>query len=163
MFTYYPLSHLYIFFFNYHQFEYYTRSPYDEHNINEEEKFHLIQKIIFYFIKIQIHQLQLLQYIPTIDIIDPMQGQYFYQTSSTNLNDTQNQLNKFRILCNAKDKKVNQLENLYEEFREKYESDTRTLKHKLELNESNKENICFLKTQKKLKKTFVYFHERIKI
>ncbi|CAF4004224.1 unnamed protein product, partial [Rotaria sp. Silwood2] len=73
-----------------------------------------------------------------LSIIDPMQVQYLHKKSSTNLNETQNQLNKLRILCNAKDRKVSQLENLCEEYREKYENDVRKLKHKLELSERSK-------------------------
>jgi hypothetical protein len=60
-------------------------------------------------------------YLPT----DPLQTQY--------LNETQNQLNQ---LCRVKDRKACQLQNLCEEFREKYECDTRVLRHKLELTES---------------------------
>lgn len=59
-----------------------------------------------------------------------MQAQY--------LNETHNQLNKLRILCSVKDRKAAQLQNLCEEFREKYETDTRTLKHQLELSESRR-------------------------
>ncbi|CAM4776239.1 unnamed protein product [Rotaria magnacalcarata] len=68
-------------------------------------------------------------------VFDSLNPQYFYQTSSVNLLDMQNQLNKLRILCNAKDRKVSQLENLCEEYREKYESELRTFKHQLLLSE----------------------------
>jgi hypothetical protein len=64
-------------------------------------------------------------YLPT----DPLQTQY--------LNETQNQLNQLCILCRVKDRKACQLQNLCDEFREKYECDTRVLRHKLELTESN--------------------------
>ena len=57
-----------------------------------------------------------------------MQAQY--------LNETHNQLNKLRILCSVKDRKIAQLQSLCEEFREKYENDTRALKHQIELSES---------------------------
>jgi len=74
--------------------------------------------------------------LPTIDLIDPMQAQFMYQTSSTNSSDIQNQLNKFRILCNVKDRKITELENRCTEYHEKYNSDIRVLKHKIELSES---------------------------
>lgn len=73
-----------------------------------------------------------IQYSPT----DPTNGQYRYQTQSPSLNDTQNQLSKLRILCNAKDRKITQLENLCEEYRNKYESNIRMITHELELSES---------------------------
>jgi hypothetical protein len=76
-----------------------------------------------------------------------MQAQYLYQTSITNLNETQNQLNKLRILCSVKDRKASQLQNLCEEFREKYQSDTRTLQHQLELSERKKYDVLFCLTQ----------------
>jgi predicted nucleic acid-binding Zn-ribbon protein len=41
-------------------------------------------------------------------------------------------LNKFRILCNAKDRKVFQLQNLCEEYQVKYERDMQTLQHKVD-------------------------------
>lgn len=82
--------------------------------------------------------------LPTIDIIDPMQTQFMYQTSTTtatsNTSDTQNQLNKFRILCNVKDRKISELENRCAEYHEKYNSDIRALKHEIELNKSNKKH-----------------------
>ena len=65
-----------------------------------------------------------------------MQAQYMYQTSTSNSSDTQNQLNKFRILCNVKDRKITELENRCAEYHEKYNSDIRVLKHKIELSES---------------------------
>jgi beta-galactosidase beta subunit len=68
-----------------------------------------------------------------------MQAQFMYQTSAANASDTQNQLNKFRILCNVKDRKISELENRCAEYHEKYNSDIRVLKHKIELSES-KEN-----------------------
>ncbi|CAM4901377.1 unnamed protein product [Rotaria socialis] len=68
-------------------------------------------------------------------VFDPLNPQYFYQTSSVNLLDVQNQLNKLRILCSVKDRKASQLENLCEEYREKYESELRTFKHQLLLSE----------------------------
>ena len=74
--------------------------------------------------------------LPTIDLIDPMQAQFMYQTSSTNSSDIQNQLNKFRILCNVKERKITELENRCAEYHEKYNSDIRVLKHKIELSES---------------------------
>jgi len=76
-----------------------------------------------------------------------MQAQYLYQTSITNLNETQNQLNKLRILCSVKDRKASQLQNLCEEFREKYQSDTGTLQHQLELSERKKYGGLFCLTQ----------------
>jgi hypothetical protein len=69
-----------------------------------------------------------------------MQAQYMYQTSSTNSSDIQNQLNKFRILCNVKDRKISELENRCTEYHEKYNSDIRVLKHKIELTESKEKN-----------------------
>ena len=66
-----------------------------------------------------------------------MQNQFLYQTSSVNLSDAQNQLNKFRILCNVKERKITELENRCSEFSDKYNSDVRALKHKVELSESN--------------------------
>jgi len=74
--------------------------------------------------------------LPTIDLIDPMQAQFMYQTSTMNPSDTQNQLNKYRILCNVKDRKITELENRCAEYHEKYNSDIRVLKHKIELTES---------------------------
>lgn len=74
--------------------------------------------------------------LPTIDLIDPMQAQFMYQTTSTNSTDVQNQLNKYRILCNVKDRKITELENRCTEYHEKYNSDIRALKHKIELSES---------------------------
>ena len=65
-----------------------------------------------------------------------MQTQYMYQTSSTHQSDTQNQLSKFRILCNVKDRKITELEGRCAEFLDKYNSDVRALKHKVELSES---------------------------
>ncbi|CAF4587858.1 unnamed protein product, partial [Rotaria sp. Silwood1] len=76
--------------------------------------------------------------LPTIDFIDPMQAQFMYQTSSTSSSDTQNQLNKFRILCNVKERKITELENRLTEYHEKYNSDLRVLKHKIELSERAK-------------------------
>jgi len=78
-------------------------------------------------------------YVPDID---PMQAQYLYNTSSIDPNETQNQINKLRILCSAKERQVSQFRNLFQEYREKYESDTRILKHKLQLSEGE---ICFQK------------------
>lgn len=65
-----------------------------------------------------------------------MQAQYMYQTSSSSSSDIQNQLNKFRILCNVKERKITELENRCTEYHEKYNSDLRVLKHKIELAES---------------------------
>lgn len=68
-----------------------------------------------------------------------MQTQFMYQTSSTTTtssSDLQNQLNKYRILCNVKDRKITELENRFTEYHEKYNSDIRVLKHKIELSES---------------------------
>ncbi|CAF1662881.1 unnamed protein product [Rotaria magnacalcarata] len=76
--------------------------------------------------------------LPTIDLIDPMQAQFMYQTSSSNSSDLQNQLNKFRILCNVKERKITELENRCTEYHEKYTSDLRVLKHKIELSERAK-------------------------
>jgi hypothetical protein len=70
-----------------------------------------------------------------------MQAQYLYQTSTSNLNETQNQLNKLRILCSVKDRKASQLESLCEEFRQKYQTDTRALQHQLELSERKGQNV----------------------
>lgn len=78
-----------------------------------------------------------LHYVSTPDINDPQQVQYLYQTSPTNLTETQSQLNRLRILCDVKDRKASQLQNLCEEYREKYENDTQAFQHKLESIESN--------------------------
>ena len=67
-----------------------------------------------------------------------MQAQFMYQTSTTNGSDAQNQLNKFRILCNVKDRKITELENRCAEYHEKYNSDIRVFKHKIELTERTK-------------------------
>jgi predicted nucleic acid-binding Zn-ribbon protein len=77
-------------------------------------------------------------------MIDPMQVQFMYQTSSSNINDTQNQLSKLRILCSAKDRRISQLENLCEEYNAKYESEIGAFKHKIELTESKRKE-CFKK------------------
>jgi len=45
-------------------------------------------------------------------------------------------LNKYRILCNVKDRKITELENRCTEYHEKYNQDLRVLKHKIELAES---------------------------
>jgi hypothetical protein len=74
--------------------------------------------------------------LATSDLIDPLQTQFMQQTSSTHVSDAQNQLNKFRILCNVKDRKINELEHRCTEYSEKYTSDIRALKHKVELSES---------------------------
>ena len=79
-----------------------------------------------------------------------MQAQFMYQTSFSNSSDAQNQLNKFRILCNVKERKITELENRFAEYHEKYNSDLRVLKHKIELTESRhrkekrKESISFI-------------------
>ena len=70
--------------------------------------------------------------------MDTMQNQFMYQTSSSNQSDAQNQLNKFRILCNVKDRKITELEHRCSEYSEKYNSDIRALKHKVELSERAK-------------------------
>ncbi|CAF1253495.1 unnamed protein product [Adineta steineri] len=76
--------------------------------------------------------------LPTIDLSDPMQTQYMYQTSTMNSSDAQNQINKYRILCNAKDRRITELENLSTQLNEKYKSEIRVLKHKNELSERAK-------------------------
>ncbi|UJR09139.1 hypothetical protein I4U23_013386 [Adineta vaga] len=76
--------------------------------------------------------------LPTIDMIDPMQAQYMYQTSAFNASDAQNQIQKFRILCNAKDRKITELENRCAQYHEKYNSELRALKHKIELSDRAK-------------------------
>lgn len=80
--------------------------------------------------------------LATAELMDPLQNQFLYQTSSVNSTDAQNQLNKFRILCNVKERKINELESRCAEYSEKYNSDVRALKHKLELTESKKVRFC---------------------
>ncbi|CAF1465550.1 unnamed protein product, partial [Adineta ricciae] len=76
--------------------------------------------------------------LPTIDLIDPMQAQFMYQTSALNASDAQNEINKFRILCNAKDRKIAELQNCSAQYHEKYNSELRALKHKIELSDRSK-------------------------
>ena len=76
------------------------------------------------------------QYFDSLPTIDPMQAQFMYQTSALNSSDAQNQINKYRILCNAKERKITELENRCAQYHEKYNSDLRVLKHKNELSES---------------------------
>ena len=77
--------------------------------------------------------------LPTIDLIDPMQAQFMYQTSPLNSSDAQNQISKYRILCNAKDKKITELENRCAQYHENYTSELRALKHKIELTDSKED------------------------
>lgn len=67
-----------------------------------------------------------------------MQNQFMYPNASNNLSESQNQLNKFRILCNAKERKITELEHRCAEYSERYNSDIRALKHKVELSERAK-------------------------
>ena len=82
--------------------------------------------------------------LPTIDLIDPMQAQFMYQTSALNASDAQNQINKYRILCNAKDRKITELENRCAQYQEKYNSELRVLKHKIELSDRKRIEVNFI-------------------
>ncbi|CAF0850375.1 unnamed protein product [Adineta ricciae] len=72
-----------------------------------------------------------IQYIP---LEEQVQVQYIYHASPSKVwNETENQSNKFRLLCTVKDQKVHQLQILCDEYRKKYEDEARTLKYQLEL------------------------------
>lgn len=140
-------SHIFCFLIQFDDHNQYTQQRYlqfDDHNKTEQEiQFNSKNSALVHY---QNPNRQLnhatsaaVQYfdsLPTIDIIDPMQAQYMYQTSTMNSSDTQNQLNKYRILCNVKDRKITELESRCGEYHEKYNSDLRVLKHKIELSES---------------------------
>jgi hypothetical protein len=134
-----------------------TRSPYDEHNNNEGEiSFNTTNHLIHSQSDTRLSRNTPdtgIQYVPDID---SMQIQYLYHTSSIDPNETRNQLNKLRILCSAKERQVSQFRNLCQEHREKYECDTRILKHKLQLSEGE---ICFQEE----KNSSECFDHRIKI
>ncbi|CAF1243822.1 unnamed protein product [Adineta ricciae] len=73
------------------------------------------------------------QYVP---IEEQVQVQYIYHASPSKVwNETENQSNKFRLLCTVKDQKVHQLQILCDEYRKKYEDEARTLKYQLELSQ----------------------------
>ncbi|UJR37060.1 hypothetical protein I4U23_029765 [Adineta vaga] len=77
--------------------------------------------------------------INTLSPNEQVQIQYLYHTSPTKfLHNADNQSNKLRLLCTVKDQKVNQLEVLCEEYRKKYENETRTLKYQLSLSEQSR-------------------------
>jgi SLT domain-containing protein len=148
MFSYISFSSHFV-FIQYDDHTQYTHSHYqqfDEHNNTEQEiAFRSKNSALVHYQNPNRHSnntasaaVQYFDSLPTIDIIDPMQAQFMYQTSSTNSSDIQNQLNKFRILCNVKDRKITELENRCAEYVEKYNSDVRVFKHKIELSESKK-------------------------
>lgn len=131
----------------------YTHSQYptfDDHNITAEQELPFRPKSATH---VHYHNanrplsasasaaVQYFDSLPTVDLIDPMQTQFMYQTSSAGLPDAQNQLNKFRILCNVKERKITELESRCTEYLEKYNSDIRALKHRVELSESKRRSI----------------------
>ncbi|CAF3549990.1 unnamed protein product [Adineta steineri] len=120
----------------------YSNNTTDEHYIQQENELlhhnHPYQQVVFpnstgSTPSTNNHQFENNDHSPT-----NLVNQYVYHTSSTNLNDTDNQLNKLRILCIAKEQKVSQLQNLCEEYRNKYENNTQTFNNKLELYEKAK-------------------------
>jgi hypothetical protein len=147
------ISHVYLLFISFIQFDDHTQythpryQQFDEHNNTDQDIGYKNAALVRY--QNPHHPInntatsaavQYFDSLPTINLIDPMQAQFMYQTSSTNSSDLQNQLDKFRILFNVKDRKITELENRCTEYHEKYNSDIRVLKHKIELTESKEKN-----------------------
>ena len=103
------------------------------------------------------------QYTPTIDVNDSMPTKYLYQASFKNFDDVQDDLTTLLMLCNTKDQKIAQLENLWEDYQEKYDNDVRELKYKLEFNERKKRKMLFKKRKFLLSELKCDFEQRCQL